>query len=691
MTAEFYHSKKAKFNVIARHNYLPVNDDTDLALIKGEKYEILDSTGDWWMARDSCGQLGLVPHNYLEIISKETTKKQQLMTTTKLTNKLSFKDKQNDENRMNHFKQAKISHSNHHHHHCDKNNKIDYIEDEMDDFDFFHHHHKDNGGNSMGDHQSINHLSLMDDHHKISTKQRPSQLPILQSSNPLIASQQPSLFDDIQMLSLFQQLWFFTIDRETAEQLLRQPCNPDGCFLVRPSSTENKCLTLSLLCKNRNNQRSSPLEVKHYLIQREKSLKTLSDSTESSLSSDSSSLNYDDDDDDGDDDQFVYFIRSQEKFSSIELLIEYYRKNSGHLITRLTDVPCLSSINNRSNSFHQKPQSSSTSCKRFTNDLTRDKSWEIKVTDLQLLEELGSGQFGVVRHGKWKGKYDVAVKLMKEGTMSERDFIEEAKVMTKLLHPNLVKLHGICIEHRPICIVAEFMKHSSLLSFLRKNEQKILDSPQRIRFLLNMCIQVSSGMAYLESHNYIHRDLAARNCLVGNGNIVKVADFGLTRYVIDDEYTSSGGTKFPIRWAPPEVLWFTRFSSKSDVWAYGILTWEVFSLGKLPYGKLTNAEVVEKIREGHRLDKPKQWCPCEIFQIMKMCWQELPEKRPSFQKIEQCLLRLKDRDLDKQIIIATIGNNNNIGTAAALTTTTTTTTSQVNAAGPSSNMNRKQF
>ena len=117
-------------------------------------------------------------------------------------------------------------------------------------------------------------------------------------------------------------------------------------------------------------------------------------------------------------------------------------------------------------------------------------------------------------------------------------------------------------------------------------------------------------------------------------------------------------------------------------------------MGKLPYGKLTNAEVVEKIREGHRLDKPKQWCPCEIFQIMKMCWQELPEKRPSFQKIEQCLLRLKDRDLDKQIIIATIGNNNNIGTAAALTTTTTTTTattSQVNAAGPSSNMNRKQF
>lgn len=170
------------------------------------------------------------------------------------------------------------------------------------------------------------------------------------------------------------------------------------------------------------------------------------------------------------------------------------------------------------------------------------------------MEELGSGQFGVVRHGKWNGKIDVAVKLMKEGTMSEYDFIEEAKVMTKLQHSNLVKLYGLCIEHRPICIVAEFMKHGnvndhsftgyfcnilfspepcpagSLLSFLRKNENKLLESTQKIHILLNMCHQICSGMAYLENRNYIHRDLAARNCLVGNNGIVKVADFGLTRF-----------------------------------------------------------------------------------------------------------------------------------------------------------------
>lgn len=182
------------------------------------------------------------------------------------------------------------------------------------------------------------------------------------------------------------------------------------------------------------------------------------------------------------------------------------------------------------------------------------------------MEELGSGQFGVVRRGKWRGSIDTAVKMMKEGTMSEDDFIEEAKVMTKLQHPNLVQLYGVCSKHRPIYIVTEYMKHGSLLNYLRRHENTLIGN---MGLLLDMCIQVSKGMAYLERHNYIHRDLAARNCLVGSENVVKVADFGLARYVLDDQYTSSGGTKFPIKWAPPEVLNYTRFSSKSDVWAYG--------------------------------------------------------------------------------------------------------------------------
>lgn len=140
-------------------------------------------------------------------------------------------------------------------------------------------------------------------------------------------------------------------------------------------------------------------------------------------------------------------------------------------------------------------------------------------------------------------------------------------------------------------------------------------------------------MSYLERHNYIHRDLAARNCLVGSENTVKVADFGLARYVLDDQYTSSGGTKFPIKWAPPEVLNYTRFSSKSDVWAYGtiafdlilggssnsiyflgVLMWEVFTCGKMPYGRLKNTEVVERVQRGIILERPKA-CAKEIYEV----------------------------------------------------------------------------
>ncbi|XP_047989990.1 uncharacterized protein LOC125229234 isoform X3 [Leguminivora glycinivorella] len=156
--------------------------------------------------------------------------------------------------------------------------------------------------------------------------------------------------------------------------------------------------------------------------------------------------------------------------------------------------------------------------------------------------------------------------------------------------------------------------------------------PAAAAVLLDMCIQVCKGMAYLERHNYIHRDLAARNCLVGDENVVKVADFGLARYVLDDQYTSSGGTKFPIKWAPPEVLNYTRFSSKSDVWAFGVLMWEVFTCGQVPYGRMKNTQVVEMVQRGHLLEKP-DGCSPVIYNVMRACWRGVPDERPSFRAL----------------------------------------------------------
>ena len=94
-----------------------------------------------------------------------------------------------------------------------------------------------------------------------------------------------------------------------------------------------------------------------------------------------------------------------------------------------------------------------------------------------------------------------------------------------------------------------------------------------------------------------------------------MADFGLARYVIDDQYTSNGGAKFPIKWSPPEVLNYTRFSSKSDVWAFGVLCWEVFTCGDMPYGRSKNPEVVERVQRGQVLSRP-QGCPHQVYEVI---------------------------------------------------------------------------
>ncbi|XP_062133819.1 tyrosine-protein kinase Btk isoform X1 [Drosophila sulfurigaster albostrigata] len=376
------------------------------------------------------------------------------------------------------------------------------------------------------------------------------------------------------LLGLERYEWYVgDMSRQRAESLLKQG-DKEGCFVVRKSSTKG-LYTLSLHTKVPQSH------VKHYHIKQNA--------------------------------RGEYYLSEKHCCETIPDLINYHRHNSGGLACRLKSSPC------------DRPVPP-------TAGLSHDK-WEIHPMELMLMEELGSGQFGVVRRGKWRGSIDTAVKMMKEGTMSEDDFIEEAKVMTKLQHPNLVQLYGVCSKHRPIYIVTEYMKHGSLLNYLRRHENTLIGN---MGLLLDMCIQVSKGMAYLERHNYIHRDLAARNCLVGSENVVKVADFGLARYVLDDQYTSSGGTKFPIKWAPPEVLNYTRFSSKSDVWAYGVLMWEIFTCGKMPYGRLKNTEVVERVQRGIILEKPKS-CAKEIYDVMKKCWSHGPEERPSFRVLKEQL------------------------------------------------------
>ncbi|KAI5629868.1 tyrosine-protein kinase BTK, partial [Silurus asotus] len=352
--------------------------------------------------------------------------------------------------------------------------------------------------------------------------------------------------------------WYVgNMSRVKTEQLLREK-GKEGSFVVRDSSQKG-VYTVSLFSRALDELNGT---VRHYLI----------------------NVN-----DDG-----LYYLAENHLFESIPRMIEYHQHNGAGLLTRLR-LP-VTEIN-------PPPQ-------------TAQGVWELRREDMRLVKELGSGQFGVVQLGVWKGKHQVAIKMVKEGCMSSDEFIEEAQIMMKLRHPKLVRLHGVCTKCFPIYIVTEFMSNGCLLEYLRHHGKEL--QPQR---LLSMCLDVCEAMAYLEEKQFIHRDLAARNCLVDQDLSVKVSDFGMARYVLDDQYTSSAGTKFPVKWSAPEVLNYTRFSSKSDVWAYGVLMWEVYSLGKQPYEHYDNTRVAEKVMQGHRLYRP-QLASDQIYQFMKSCWHE---------------------------------------------------------------------
>ncbi|XP_053551961.1 tyrosine-protein kinase ABL1 isoform X2 [Bombina bombina] len=257
--------------------------------------------------------------------------------------------------------------------------------------------------------------------------------------------------------------------------------------------------------------------------------------------------------------------------------------------------------------------------------------WEMERTDITMKHKLGGGQYGEVYEGVWK-KYNltVAVKTLKEDTMEVEEFLKEAAVMKEVKHPNLVQLLGVCTREPPFYIITEFMTYGNLLDYLREcNRQEVTAV-----VLLHMATQISSAMEYLEKKNFIHRDLAARNCLVGENHLVKVADFGLSRLMTGDTYTAHAGAKFPIKWTAPESLAYNKFSIKSDVWAFGVLLWEIATYGMSPYPGIDLSQVYELLEKDYRMDRP-EGCPEKVYELMRACWQWSPGERPTFAEIHQ--------------------------------------------------------
>uniref|UniRef100_A0A5K4F9Q1 Tyrosine-protein kinase n=1 Tax=Schistosoma mansoni TaxID=6183 RepID=A0A5K4F9Q1_SCHMA len=254
--------------------------------------------------------------------------------------------------------------------------------------------------------------------------------------------------------------------------------------------------------------------------------------------------------------------------------------------------------------------------------------WELDNRDVQLLQKIGQGNFGDVYRGVYNG-CEVAVKTCRvDMTASDlrRKFLQGETTALNFNHPNIVKLVGIAVQSYPIMIVMEYVPGGSLLNHLRKSKNAL-----PVMKLLQMSLDAANGMMYLEARNCIHRDLAARNCLISDDGQLKIADFGMSREEHIYELSDKRG-QIPIKWTAPEALRTGRYTIKCDVWSYGVLLWEIFTFGDVPYRNWSNQQTRDMIESGYRLPAP-DLMPVWLRTLMNHCWHDEPMNRPSFSKI----------------------------------------------------------
>ncbi|CAB4066326.1 Fibroblast growth factor receptor 1,Tyrosine kinase receptor Cad96Ca,Fibroblast growth factor receptor 4,Proto-oncogene tyrosine-protein kinase ROS,Fibroblast growth factor receptor,Angiopoietin-1 receptor,Fibroblast growth factor receptor 3,Vascular endothelial growth factor receptor 3,Tyrosine-protein kinase receptor torso,Proto-oncogene tyrosine-protein kinase receptor Ret,Tyrosine-protein kinase receptor Tie-1,Tyrosine-protein kinase receptor Tie-2,Vascular endothelial growth factor receptor 1,Fibrobla len=292
-------------------------------------------------------------------------------------------------------------------------------------------------------------------------------------------------------------------------------------------------------------------------------------------------------------------------------------------------------------------------------ELPFDPEWEVARSRIKLGRTLGEGAFGKVVQGEVKdlprrpGITTVAIKMLKEGhTDSEMIDLVSEMTMMKIIgqHVNIINLLGLATRDGPLYVIVEYAEHGNLKDFLRKksraytnegyerpnsvvnnnNNEDIISEKQLISFARQVC----KGMEYLGSMKWIHRDLAARNVLVAKDYTIKIADFGLARDVHADEYYKKRGEGIlPVKWMAPEALFQRHYTTRSDVWSFGILLWEIMTFGARPYPSVPSIEkLFTLLKNGHRMEKPSA-CSPDVYSIMLECWESNPANRPSFTEL----------------------------------------------------------
>nr|BAA81723.2 protein tyrosine kinase [Ephydatia fluviatilis] len=384
-----------------------------------------------------------------------------------------------------------------------------------------------------------------------------------------------------------KQLWFHgAISREESEQRMKAFGLRDGLFLVR-ERTEVNSFALCVAVKN---------DIYHYLLE----MNTLGQLS----------------------------IENGRKFENLLQVVDHYSRTPDGLLCTLVDVCAVTRFE------AQAVPMPGAVVKRVKHGPRR-----IEDSELSTQGELGAGTFGTVRLGVYRPKngepeVQCALKYLKQSEElpnQKAEILREADAMAALDHCNIVRLFGICVGD-PICLVMELARQGPLNKFLRKRPTFPVIK------ILNMALQVSRGMAYLEEVRFVHRDLAARNVLVVDDDNVKISDFGMSRAIGagSEYYKAETAGRWPLKWYAPECIYYAKFDSKSDVWSYGVTVWEAFSFGAKPYAGLKGQDIMQMLEGNQRLDSPEK-CPQPIYDIMLRCWAWRPEDRPSFSELSSML------------------------------------------------------
>ncbi|XP_011483055.1 fibroblast growth factor receptor 2 isoform X3 [Oryzias latipes] len=294
-------------------------------------------------------------------------------------------------------------------------------------------------------------------------------------------------------------------------------------------------------------------------------------------------------------------------------------------------------------------------------DLPEDPRWEFSRDRLTLGKPLGEGCFGQVvmaealgiDKDKPKEAATVAVKMLKDDATEKdlSDLVSEMEMMKMMgKHKNIINLLGACTQDGPLYVIVEYASKGNLREYLRARRPpgmeysydiaRVSDEQLTFKDLVSCTYQVARGMEYLASKKCIHRDLAARNVLVTESNVMKIADFGLARDVHNiDYYKKTTNGRLPVKWMAPEALFDRVYTHQSDVWSFGVLMWEIFTLGGSPYPGIPVEELFKLLKEGHRMDKPGN-CTNELYMMMKDCWHAISSQRPTFKQLVEDLDRI---------------------------------------------------